>query len=74
VFYHFPVNVGFLSVNSNTWKKVDPEFAVLSCGGRKIKRIREKEGPTAFVSDHAIEAGRFYYEVRFSKLSETSKA
>lgn len=73
VFYHFPINAGYMVRNSNTWKKDEADWVVIGNNSTRVKRKGDKSGPTSHYSEIAIESGRHYYEVRFGRIAEGKK-
>ena len=69
VFYSYPINIGFLTRNSNKWKKDDSEWVSIANENQKVKRITDKSGPTIHYSDLAVACGRHYYEVQFGRIA-----
>lgn len=73
VFYSYPVNIGYLTRNSNMWKKDSSDWVSITNDCHKVKRITDKSGPTVHYSELPIECGRHYYEVSFGRLAPGAK-
>jgi len=73
VFYHFPVNSGYLVRNSNKWAKDSADCVIIGNDETRVRRKGNKTGLTAHYSSNIITNGRHYYEVRFAKIAPDSK-
>jgi len=72
VFYHFPVNAGFFSRNTNSFKKEREENFLFSSDCRRMRTKEPLESVINLGTFCRIDKGRFYFEAQVSKLPEGS--
>lgn len=75
VFFHFPVNYGYLVMPMHAWKKpasLAPNVS-FSQDQRKVKTIGNVEGRILQVTGLALQAGRHYIEFLIKKVKDADK-
>lgn len=75
VFFHFPVNYGYLVMPMHAWKKpVNPAANIsFSQDQRKVKTTGAVEGRILQVTGLALQAGRHYIEFLVKKVKDADK-
>ena len=75
VFFHFPVNCGYMMLSMHTWKKpaVMPNHLAISQDSRRAKTISSFEGRSVQLTGLTLQAGKHYCDFTVAKLNEASR-
>lgn len=71
VFFHFPINLGFMCVKNHRWRKpnVIPDAITFSADFRKVKRSEGLDAPWIAVGAMQLSEGKHFCEIEIRKMN-----